>query len=336
MRSADVVVSVPWYEPFGIVPLEAMACGVPVVASAVGGMIDTVVDGVTGVHVPPRDPDRLADALNTLLGDPARCAEYARAGAARARRLYDWERVATQTLDVYEGLAVGRSRRRQRFARQSAARDHVAALRTGLDALDAQLEAVEAWGLELADVLADGGRLLAVGNGGSAAEAQHLTAELVGRYVDERRPLSAICLHGDTSSFTAISNDYGLEEVFARQVCAHGREGDVLVALSTSGQSQNILAAVEAARGCGMRTLGLTGPGPNPLVELCDDALSVHAGSTANIQELHLVALHVICAAVDRRLAEREARGRTERVTVRADAPAVQPAKVGRRGRVLA
>jgi glycosyltransferase involved in cell wall biosynthesis/phosphoheptose isomerase len=306
LRSADALVTVPWYEPFGIVPLEAMACGVPVVASAVGGMIDSVVDGVTGVHVPPRDPDRLADALVRLLDDPVRRAEYARAGASRARRLYDWERVATQTLDVYEALARGRTRRRPRFVRHTGARDHVAALRAGLDALDPQLDAIDACGVELADVLADGGRVLAIGNGGSAAEAQHLTAELVGRYVDDRRPLSAICLHGDTSSLTAIANDYGFDEAFARQVRAHGRDGDVLVALSTSGRSRNVLAAVEAARRCGMRTLGFTGPGPNPLVELCDDTFCVPAGSTANIQELHLVALHVICAAVDRRLAERD------------------------------
>ncbi|MDP9399818.1 MAG: glycosyltransferase [Actinomycetota bacterium] len=320
LRSADVVVSAPWYEPFGIVPLEAMACGVPVAASAVGGMIDTVVDGVTGVHVPPRDPERLADALGPLLDDPDRRAAYGRAGAARARRLYDWERVAGATLEVYRAQTEGRPRRRGRFVRQSAARDHVAALRAGLDAFDAELERLDEWGKGLADVLADGGRLLAVGNGGSAAEAQHLTAELVGRFVDERRPLSALCLHADTSALTAIANDYGAEEAFARQVCAHGRPGDVLVALSTSGRSANVLTAVEAARECGMTTWSLTGPGPNPLAELSDDALCVPAGPTATVQELHLVAVHVLCGAVDRRLAAREggagltvARARTSR-----------------------
>src|SRR6185295_8769035 len=101
LRSADVVVCAPWYEPFGIVPLEAMACGVPVVASAVGGMIDTVVDGVTGMHVCPRDPDRVAEASRTLLDDPERRAAFGRAGVRRARRLYDWDRVAGATLEVY-------------------------------------------------------------------------------------------------------------------------------------------------------------------------------------------------------------------------------------------
>jgi len=104
LRSADVVACVPWYEPFGIVPLEAMACGVPVVASAVGGLIDTVVDGSTGLHVPPRSPDAVADALNTLLPDEARRRELGRAGARRARGRYSWDRVAASTLASYQAL----------------------------------------------------------------------------------------------------------------------------------------------------------------------------------------------------------------------------------------
>ena len=104
LRSADAVVCVPWYEPFGIVPLEAMACGVPVVASAVGGIIDSVVDGKTGVHVPPRRPAEVADALRDLLTDPVRRSAYGRAGAARARSRYSWARVAASTLQTYDDL----------------------------------------------------------------------------------------------------------------------------------------------------------------------------------------------------------------------------------------
>ena len=99
----------PWYEPFGIVPLEAMACGVPVVASAVGGLVDTVVDGVTGLHVPPRDPAALAAALRQLLADPARRARWAPAGARRARERYGWDRVAAATHEVYRGLSPPRA-----------------------------------------------------------------------------------------------------------------------------------------------------------------------------------------------------------------------------------
>src|SRR5207342_929526 len=106
-RSADLVVNVPWYEPFGIVPLEAMACGVPVVASAVGGLVDTVVDGVTGAHVPPRRPGLLAAALAGLLADPERRADLGAAGSLRARRRYGWDRIARSTLEVYAGLPAG-------------------------------------------------------------------------------------------------------------------------------------------------------------------------------------------------------------------------------------
>jgi glycosyltransferase involved in cell wall biosynthesis len=116
LRSADAVVCVPWYEPFGIVPLEAMACGVPVVASAVGGQIDSVVHGETGLHVPPRDPDALAAALRELLADPGRRAELGRAGVRRARRLYDFDRIGAATREVYAELA-GRDWARRRFAR---------------------------------------------------------------------------------------------------------------------------------------------------------------------------------------------------------------------------
>jgi type III pantothenate kinase len=241
---------VPWYEPFGIVPLEAMACGVPVAASAVGGMIDTVVDGVTGVHVPPRDPERLASALHRLLEDEPCRRAYGRAGVERARRLYDWCRIGAATREVYRGLARREPARapRRRFARTDGAREHVAELRRALDRLEPAAERIDAWGERLSTVLREGHRLLVAGNGGSAAEAQHLTAELVGRYGRDREPLSALCLHADSSSLTAIINDYGADQAFARQVRAHGRGGDVLLALSTSGRSANVLAAVAAAR----------------------------------------------------------------------------------------
>jgi D-sedoheptulose 7-phosphate isomerase len=191
-----------------------------------------------------------------------------------------------------------------RFRRDCAgSREHLGALLAPLAWLDAELPRVESWGDEIAGVLMAGGRLLAAGNGGSAAEAQHLTAELVGRYRDERVPLSAIALHAETSSLTAIGNDYGPDEAYARQVRAHGRPGDLLLAISCSGASRNVIAAAEAARDCDMIALALTGPAPNDLQELCDDCLAVEADTTATVQEIHLVVVHLLCAAVDRRVA---------------------------------
>jgi D-sedoheptulose 7-phosphate isomerase len=184
----------------------------------------------------------------------------------------------------------------------SPAHPHLAALDQALRRFDAQAARVEEWGRRLACVLQAGGKLLACGNGGSAEQAHHLTAELVGRYEDERPPFAAIPLHADMPALTAIVNDYGPEEMFARQVRAHGRAGDVLIGLSTSGGSRNVIAAAEAAEHIGMRTWALTGPGPNPLAGVCDDAVTVDARRTATVQEIHLAAIHMLCAAVDRAL----------------------------------
>ncbi|TLM75140.1 SIS domain-containing protein [Pseudarthrobacter sp. NamB4] len=175
-----------------------------------------------------------------------------------------------------------------------------------LDSLRSQSGLLAAWGVELAQRLLRGQRLLAAGNGGSAAEAQHLTAELVGRFDGERVPFSAISLHAESSAVTAIANDYGYDEVFARQVRAHGRSGDVLMLLSTSGKSPNLLRAAEAAAKLNITTWALTGVGPNPLTEACDEAVMVDALS-ANAQEGHLIALHAMCRAFDLEVGRRSA-----------------------------
>jgi D-sedoheptulose 7-phosphate isomerase len=179
--------------------------------------------------------------------------------------------------------------------------DHVTSLTVALRNLTEQVDTLDRWGALLADVLtgASRGRLLAAGNGGSAAQAQHLTAELVGRYRADRPPFSAICLTAETSSLTAIANDYPAEELFARQVEAHGRPGDVLVLLSTSGRSPNAVAAARRARESGITVLALTGPAPNPLAAVADDTVAIDSPWTATVQECHLVALHLLCAAFD-------------------------------------
>ncbi len=175
---------------------------------------------------------------------------------------------------------------------------HVDRLAAALPVLRGAAPALGRGGTDRAGRLLTGSRLLAAGNGGSAAEAQHLTAELVGRFDGERCPLAAIALHADTSSVTAIGNDYGFEEVYARQVRAHARPGDVVLLLSTSGRSPNLLAAAEAAAGAGATRWAITGPGPNPLAEACDQAVCL-PGDTATVQECHLAAVHMLCRAVD-------------------------------------
>jgi phosphoheptose isomerase len=175
---------------------------------------------------------------------------------------------------------------------------HTRGLRPVLDALDRESGRLAAWAAHLATRLTAGHRLLVAGNGGSAAEAQHLSAEFVGRFHSERRPFAAIALHTDSSAVTAIGNDYGYEQVFARQVHAHARPGDVLLLLSTSGASANLVAAASAAADCRATRWAITGPAPNPLTTVCDDAIAL-PGAAANVQEAELVAVHALCVAFD-------------------------------------
>lgn len=184
-------------------------------------------------------------------------------------------------------------------------RGHLRELRSGIDAFERQCAALMDWAGELVDLFGTGGSVLVAGNGGSAALASHLTGELVGRYLDDRPPLPAVWLGADQAATTAILNDYGASEVFARQVHAFARPGDVVVLMSTSGRSPNLLAAADAAARAGARTWALTGPLPNPLAERADRAFVCH-GSTPVVQEIHQVAVHVLCAEVDRLLAGEE------------------------------
>jgi D-sedoheptulose 7-phosphate isomerase len=147
-----------------------------------------------------------------------------------------------------------------------------------------------------------GGRLLAFGNGGSAADAQHLAAELAGRFRRERPGLPALALTANSSDLTAIGNDYGFERVFARLVQAHARAGDVAVAISTSGNSRNVIAGVEEARARGLATIGLVGKGGGRLAALVDVAVEVPSDSTARVQECHIAVSHALCELVDEEL----------------------------------
>ena len=157
----------------------------------------------------------------------------------------------------------------------------------------------------ICEALAGGNKILICGNGGSAADAQHIAAELVGRYELERRAYPAVALTTDTSALTALSNDYGYEEVFARQVLALGVAGDVLIAISTSGKSPNVIKAAEQARALGCKTIGLTGAAGKPLDSYCDQTLVIPSERTSRVQEAHITIGHLWCEMVDANLGER-------------------------------
>ena len=151
------------------------------------------------------------------------------------------------------------------------------------------------------------GKILFCGNGGSAADAQHLAAELSGRFYRDRPPLYAEALHVNTSYLTAVANDYAFEEVYARMIRAMGRPGDILFAISTSGNSRNILLAIEAARAQGMRVVGMTGQGGGKMQGLCDFMLAVPSMDTPRIQEAHILMGHILCEFIELNLFANEA-----------------------------
>ena len=153
-----------------------------------------------------------------------------------------------------------------------------------------------------AQTLQQGGKILFCGNGGSAADSQHLAAELTGRFIHDRRPLAAIALSTDSSALTCIANDYSFDEVFARQVAGLGRAGDVLIGISTSGNSRNVIRAVEEAQRLGMHTLGLLGRDGGQLRSLCQHSIVVPSAVTARIQECHILIGHTLCGLIEQEL----------------------------------
>lgn len=167
-------------------------------------------------------------------------------------------------------------------------------------------DSIEAYGAVTLSTVQAGGTLFFCGNGGSAADAQHLAAEYVVRFVRERRPTAAIALTTDTSVLTAGGNDYGFDSVFERQIQALGRAGDLLVLHSTSGESENLLRAAVAAKAAGVRTVGLLAKGGGRLGAVVDQAVIVPTDSTARAQEMHILIGHIVCELVDRALADSE------------------------------
>lgn len=180
--------------------------------------------------------------------------------------------------------------------------DHLAAHRALFARLDALAPVLQRAAQIAADCLSQGGKLMFCGNGGSAADSQHLASEFVGRFVNDRRPLAAVALTTDSSALTSIGNDYAFDQVFERPLRALGRPGDLLVGISTSGRSANVQRAVLAARELGIGTLGLLGRDGGTIAPLCDIALVVPSDVTARIQEAHIFLGHVLCAEVERLL----------------------------------
>ena len=194
-------------------------------------------------------------------------------------------------------------------AKPSKARDAITILSEAAQSLQSIVslaEAVERAAATITQALQGGGKIFFCGNGGSAADAEHLAGEFLGRFLLERAPWSAIALPANAAAMTAIGNDYGFEEVFARQLQGLGRTGDVLIGISTSGRSANVLKAMKVARGMGIYSIGLTGAKESPMDAAADLILRAPADSTPRIQEMHIVVGHTLCELVEARLIRNE------------------------------
>jgi phosphoheptose isomerase len=304
--AADIFATMPWYEPFGITPLEAMACGTVVVGANVGGVKFTVRDGETGYLVPPRDAGALAERMVHLFRHPRLMRALQRQGINRVNDLFTWQRVAAALSTLYE--------------------DVIADVQTapvppeeGAALVDRRFEAAERAFADARRVLAgpiveaarllgrcftQGAKVLVCGNGGSAAESQHFACELVGRFIrPDRAALPVVSLTADSAITTAWGNDAGYEYTFARQVEALARPGDILLGISTSGQSANVLHALKAARAGGLRSIGLIGGDGGQMREHVDVPIVVPTADVQRIQEVQLFILHMLCELVEEQLA---------------------------------
>ncbi|MBW4582123.1 MAG: glycosyltransferase [Tildeniella nuda ZEHNDER 1965/U140] len=300
--AADVFITTPWYEPFGITPIEAMACGTPVVGSDVGGIKFTVRDGETGYLVPPNDPMAIADRIAHLYQQPQLLDSFGRQAIQRVNALFTWQRVATTMATLYEQVIATHQPERRHTLQAFALIDRrfdqvVTALQTSKQQLQQSI-------LDAADVLSAcfdrGGKVMLCGNGGSAADAQHCAAEFVGRFKCSRPGFPAMALTADTAVLTAWSNDVGFEDVFARQVEAFGKPGDVLMGISTSGRSRNLVEAFNVARLQGVQTIALLGGDGGTLRSLADYCIVVPSSEPQHIQEVQIVVIHLLCELVEK------------------------------------
>jgi phosphoheptose isomerase len=314
--AADVFVTTPWYEPFGITPLEAMACGAPVIGADVGGIKYSVAHGETGYLVPPRDPEAIGERLVQLLENPQLRRDMGLRAVERVNQLFTWRNVGEELISVYDEVCqTGASAPIHAVSAPPSGAELDSSeqqmIRRGFDDAIAALSASRnTMGRDLvaaADILADcfnrGGKLLVCGNGGSAADAQHLVAELVGRFKKStRQALPALALTADTAVLTAWANDVGFQDVFARQIEALGQAGDVLIAISTSGRSKNVLAALDMANRRHLEIIAMLGGDGGESRALASTALVVPSEDTQHIQEVHLVLMHLLCELVEERV----------------------------------
>lgn len=300
--ASECFISTPWYEPFGITPLEAMACGTPVIGSKVGGIKYTVKDQKTGFLVPPNNPEELADRISLLLENKEKQKEFSKAGIKRVYEHFTWEKVSLQLSNLYTEI-ISENEFLDEVLTFSICKTYKETFSTLLKSSKILIPHILKATQVITDALENGKKILICGNGGSASESQHFTAELIGRFQKPfRRALPAISLNADTSVITAWANDFDFSQIFSRQIEALGEKGDVLICLSTSGNSDNIIQAIKIANKKGITCLSLLGKDGGEAAKRSSVNIIIPSTDTARIQELHLNTIHVLCEAIEAKL----------------------------------
>ncbi|MBE9188921.1 glycosyltransferase [Gloeocapsopsis crepidinum LEGE 06123] len=296
--AADVFITTPIYEPFGITPIEAMACGTPVIGSRVGGVKFTVKDEETGYLVPAKNPQAIADKLTTLYANPHRDLMSQQA-IHRAQEYFTWQQVTHDIAALYTKII-----QNHKPVTNSTLVEIDSSFAAAIDAFTRSrqqlIPAISQAAQAIFECVNAGGKVLVCGNGGSAADAQHFAAELVGRFrVPHRAGVPILALTADTAFLTAWANDVGFEYVFSRQVETFAKPGDLLLGISTSGRSPNMIAAFKTARSQQLRRVALLGNDGGELLNLADIAVVVPAFDTQRIQEVQIFVLHLLCELVE-------------------------------------
>jgi glycosyltransferase involved in cell wall biosynthesis/phosphoheptose isomerase len=302
--AADVFVTTPWYEPFGITPVEAMACGTPVIGSNVGGIKFTVRDAETGYLIPPNDPEALAERIADLYKHPKLMSVLSRQGIRRVNDLFTWEKVASALSKTYDEVLTAGLHERGHELNQFETLDR--GFREAVEVLSESSRRLRASLYMVADALcdcfADGGKVLICGNGGGAFEAQRIAANFIGRLKRSDRPgLPVIWLSSDPAPLAGLSSDVGSESILERQVEAFGLAGDVLLGIGDGSAASNVEHAFSMARRLGLRCVAITGQDGGDLVILSDLTVIVPSSDTQRIQEVQRVIANLLCELVEER-----------------------------------
>lgn len=302
--AADAFITTPWYEPFGITPLEAMACGTPVIGANVGGVKFSVLDGKTGLLVPPKDPAALAEKIELLLANPRLCNSMGKQAIARVNALFTWAGVARKMSSVYEALLLTKNN-------NAASKDSMQMIDEAFNGAAQMIKKssqllrthVLATGKCIVQCLRKNNKIMICGNGSSVAQSQQFATALISHFgLSGNKPFAAMALSADMSMLATGSNDTSYDFIYEKQVKAYGRTGDILICIINGGNTRNLVSAMAAARSRGIYCIAMLGKENEEMLPYADIDIMVPSLSRHRVEELHLTIIHTLTTIVEKEL----------------------------------